>query len=166
MPFSSRGNMLPHQMLLKLAQPSLVYDRAQQRWASKLAAMTQQFVQQRFHRFVQTARHEQVCFSYCNDPTPVSLTTRYDFGGGAETLVRGGKQAVELFAQRVWAFTVSGASSVLVGPPRAMANKSASCHFNGLQALGDFPVLFGVTGLNISHGIWDRGIYTSEYRLF
>ena len=73
---------------------------------------------------------------------------------------------MDFLVQRVWAFTLSGVSSVVFVAPRKMADKTASCHFGGLQGLVGFPISFGVAGVNISHGVWDRGIYTAQYRLF
>ena len=75
----SDDNMAPARMLLMLAQPSFVYGITQQRWASKLALMTHSFLQQRFQRFVRAIRHEAVCFPFCNDPTPISLSAWYKF---------------------------------------------------------------------------------------
>ena len=82
------------------------------------------------------------------------------------TLVRTSGASVEYSTQRVWATDLKNATMVHFTAPKRMLNKSAACHVAGLRKLALFPMELGNKSLNVSHGIWDRGIYTAVFRLF
>ena len=73
---------------------------------------------------------------------------------------------MEFLIQRVWAFNLRGEAAVAFEAPKKMQDKTAACHFSGLRGLMKFPVELGCKSLNISHGVWDRGVFSSQLRLF
>ena len=158
----------PHQLLAELSRPSLVFDHTQQRWASKLCVMSCRFLRHRLLRFVSTHADQTLCFAFCNDPTPMSLTARYQWGDDRddEVIIRGGQKSSEFLVQRVWVSSLSGEASVCFAPPKRMADKTASAHMAGIRGLMSFPCELGIKGLNLSHGVWDRGIFSAQFRLF
>ena len=82
------------------------------------------------------------------------------------TLVRTSGASVEYLIQRVWATDLKNATMVHFTAPKRMLSKSAACYVAGLRKLALFPMELGDKSLNVSHGIWDRGVYTAALRLF
>ena len=158
----------PSELLVDLSKPSLALDRTELRQAEKLCVMSADALQERFRAFVRKHQCEPLSFTFSNDPTPLSSTV-YDHTDGHDGQARckrSGGASDEYLIQRVWGRNMHGDVVVAFFPPRIMANKTAACHMAGTRAMMPSPFEMGAKGLNISHGVWDRGIFSAEYRLF
>lgn len=166
-PMAPRGDSIqPHRLLEELSKPGRDFDHTDMRHAQKLGVLFCEFLRQRFQTFVRDRVREPLAMSWCNDPTPLSSRARFKFEEGGEVFVREGGRSQEYLIQRVWCFDLKKDAAVFFCPPQVMADKSAATHFAALRGLWKFPVECGVSSLNVSHGVWDRGIFSSQFRLF
>ena len=162
---SSSAAPLAHELLLA-HKPSASLERSEVRDTQKLCVMLHDFLRVRFARWLAARTGVPVLLSYCNGTTPFSLRRRVAMGEGRGTLVRTSGASVEYLIQRVWATDPKNATMVHFTARKRMLNKSAACHVAGVRKLALFPMELGNKSLNVSHGIWDRGIYTAAFRLF
>ena len=162
---SSSAAPLAHELLLA-HEPSASLERSEVRDTQKLCVVLHDFLRVRFARWLAARTGVPVLLSYCNGTTPFSLRRRVAMGEDRGTLVRTSGASVEYLIQRVWATDPKNATMGHFTARKRMLNKSAACHVAGVRKLALFPMELGNKSLNVSHGIWDRGIYTAAFRLF
>ena len=103
-------------------------------------------------------------FSVCNDPTPLSIKGRQDIGEGR---IKSNERVAKLSRHSFSGFGLS----LLMIAVRFYSKRQEQCLIRlpraktSIRGLCVFPVEMNCRSINVSHGVWDRGMVPSQLRV-
>ena len=147
--------------IARLSQPSLCFSQSDVKKVEQLVEVINVFFKHQCEEFVQARLASPIAEVLLQDVTPLRTSTVHSAGSGnGAHITRKGKQLREFMLQRLFLLDHLGAKRVLFSDPVEMEVKTAAAHYSAAVAR-----TMGHDGILISHGCWDRAIYSAFSRL-
>lgn len=156
----------PHELVLRLGQPTLVLNSSSRDDALKASEICKEFLQKDWLKWWESHKFLPAGLQYSCDCTPLTTQQSYHRSFGDLHVRRKGKQMEEYIIHRAFAFEASGVPVPLWTEPQKLLDKSTSTHFQSSRQLVKTPVEYGHAAANHFHLIADRAVESSLSNLY